>query len=206
MRHRCWLGRGRAAQHGARAQREGVPHPRWTPRMCFWIPAAVLSTFPQFFQRHLNITFMEFWRGESTESEVKTDLPMLPAQHASSFLFTRSSSRPHEWTDGRTRGGSLPLFHTRKPCCANRPPPAAPEVDLVFSGPARGLRLSVAPGDRRLWTPQSLPTWPSWAGYLPPPKTDTSVGVSRVLVTLWVLEAPLFTCPFRLRGGEGLAL
>lgn len=38
-----------------------VSYPRWTVRMCFWIPAAVLSTFPQFFHRHLNITFIEFW-------------------------------------------------------------------------------------------------------------------------------------------------
>lgn len=39
--------------------------------MCFWMPAAVLSTFPQLFQRHLNITFMEFWKGG--ESDIKTD-------------------------------------------------------------------------------------------------------------------------------------
>lgn len=37
-----------------------APYPRWMVRMCFWIPTAVLRTFPQFFQRHLNITFMEF--------------------------------------------------------------------------------------------------------------------------------------------------
>lgn len=30
--------------------------------MCLWMPAAVLKTFPQFFHRHLNITFMEFCR------------------------------------------------------------------------------------------------------------------------------------------------
>lgn len=40
---------------------EGLPYPRWTARMCFWMPAAVFSTLPQFFQRHLNITFMEFY-------------------------------------------------------------------------------------------------------------------------------------------------
>lgn len=34
--------------------------------MCFWMPAAVFSTLPQFFQRHLNITFMEFYRKERT--------------------------------------------------------------------------------------------------------------------------------------------
>lgn len=39
-----------------------LSYPRWMVRMCFWIPAAVLSTFPQFFHRHLNITFMEFWK------------------------------------------------------------------------------------------------------------------------------------------------
>lgn len=35
-------------------------YPRWMVRMCLWMPAAVLSTLPQFFHRHLNITFMEF--------------------------------------------------------------------------------------------------------------------------------------------------
>lgn len=39
--------------------------------MCFWMPAAVLSTFPQFFQRHLNITFMEFWKGAG--GDIKAD-------------------------------------------------------------------------------------------------------------------------------------
>lgn len=42
----------------------GLPYPRWMVRMCFWIPAAVLSTFPQFFHRHLNITFIEFCKQE----------------------------------------------------------------------------------------------------------------------------------------------
>lgn len=37
-------------------------HPRWTVRMCRWIPEEVLRTFSQFFHKHLNITFMEFWR------------------------------------------------------------------------------------------------------------------------------------------------
>lgn len=40
-----------------------VSYPRWTVRMCLWIPAAVLKTFPQFFHKHLNITFMEFCQG-----------------------------------------------------------------------------------------------------------------------------------------------
>lgn len=39
-----------------------VSNPRWMVRMCLWMPAAVLSTLPQFFHRHLNITFMEFCR------------------------------------------------------------------------------------------------------------------------------------------------
>lgn len=42
-------------------------HPRWTVRMCRWIPEEVLRTFSQFFHKHLNITFMEFckrqWQG-----------------------------------------------------------------------------------------------------------------------------------------------
>lgn len=42
-----------------------VAYPRWTVRICLWIPAAVLKTFPQFFHRHLNITFMEFCQGHS---------------------------------------------------------------------------------------------------------------------------------------------
>lgn len=46
-------------------------YPRCTARMCFWMPAAVLSTFPQFFQRHLNITFMEFWKGAG--GDIKAD-------------------------------------------------------------------------------------------------------------------------------------
>lgn len=37
-------------------------YPRWMVRMCLWMPAAVLSTLPQFFHRHLNITFIEFCR------------------------------------------------------------------------------------------------------------------------------------------------
>lgn len=68
--------------------------------MCFWMPAAVLSTFPQFFQRHLNITFMEFCRGEG--GTVKGNEPAnAVGQHAASFLLTRSSSRPHS-TGGRS--------------------------------------------------------------------------------------------------------
>lgn len=37
-----------------------LTHPRWTVRMCRWIPEEVLRTFSQFFHKHLNITFMEF--------------------------------------------------------------------------------------------------------------------------------------------------
>lgn len=43
-------------------------HPRWTVRMCRWIPEEVLRTFSQFFHKHLNITFMEFWKRRSTQS------------------------------------------------------------------------------------------------------------------------------------------
>lgn len=45
-----------------------VSYPRWMVRMCLWMPAAVLSTLPQFFHRHLNITFMEFCRKHTTGS------------------------------------------------------------------------------------------------------------------------------------------
>lgn len=37
-------------------------YPRWTVRICRWIPEEVLRTFSQFFHKHLNITFMEFYR------------------------------------------------------------------------------------------------------------------------------------------------
>lgn len=51
-------------------------YPRWMVRMCLWMPAVVLRTLPQFFHRHLNITFMEFCRKQIrvelvTEQRVK---------------------------------------------------------------------------------------------------------------------------------------
>lgn len=48
-----------------------------------------------------------------------------------------------------------------------------------------------------------LSPWPQVGhGYISPPKTNTSGGIFRVLVTPWVLETPLFLCLFRLRGGN----
>ena len=41
--------------------------------MCLWMPAAVLNTFPQFFHRHLNMTFMEFWGDKHGQSPSAND-------------------------------------------------------------------------------------------------------------------------------------
>lgn len=48
-----------------------------------------------------------------------------------------------------------------------------------------------------------LSAWPQvGSGSISSPKTNTSVGIFRVLVTPWVLETSLFICLFRLRGGN----
>lgn len=48
-----------------------------------------------------------------------------------------------------------------------------------------------------------LSAWPQvGSGSISFPKTNTSVGIFRVLVTPWVLETSLFICLFRLRGGN----
>lgn len=48
-------------------------YPRWMVRMCLWMPAAVLSTLPQFFHRHLNITFMEFCRKHAKVPQLQSE-------------------------------------------------------------------------------------------------------------------------------------
>jgi hypothetical protein len=63
----------------------GLPYPRWTVRMCFWMPAAVLSTLPQFFQRHLNITFMEFYK-EERNNVMKTNPSLFTFCHRNLFF------------------------------------------------------------------------------------------------------------------------
>lgn len=59
------------------------------------------------------------------------------------------------------------------------------------------------PKARGYGRPQLSVSWPPVGhGYISPPKTNTSAGIFRVLVTPWVLETPLFLCLFRLTGGN----
>lgn len=96
--------------------------------MCFWIPAAVLSTFPQFFQRHLNITFMEFWRRERTGEQSGNE----PANAVGPTCFVLplyskfTPTSQHEWADPMPERRLSAYVSTRQLCCSDLPLPAVP--------------------------------------------------------------------------------
>ena len=67
------------------------PYPRWMVRTCLWIPEEVLRTFSQFFHRHLNITFMEFW---STEGQHRPGVTHTRLCSGHCYWSTASSAQP----------------------------------------------------------------------------------------------------------------
>lgn len=69
--------------------------------MCRWIPEEVLRTFSQFFHKHLNITFMEFWKRCSEERPVEWHNIKQPHGRRVLWYHRRDRSEPIStyWSD-----------------------------------------------------------------------------------------------------------
>src|SRR4029434_9502834 len=79
------------------------------------MPAAVLSTFPQFFHRHLNITFMEFCLHTHTHTHTHTH-KLAPHTHTlapHSDLLRFIPGSPEVLEDPQTQEQSV-LFRSEK--------------------------------------------------------------------------------------------
>lgn len=93
-----WRGH-RESDKEALAKVCSAPYPRWMVRMCLWMPAAVLSTLPQFFHRHLNITFMEFCKKHKvqqllSETQVVSCLKRCTRTKTQAWTLVQTSPHP----------------------------------------------------------------------------------------------------------------